>query len=166
MVFWEKKTICSGYDSRGRTRVPAAPHYTLHCRPDRWRRPPSSGRRPWPRPPTPFIGDERRKMAGRVPVGGGAARARSPVRVQLSIRPPSSRPCVAVVRWQKRKRRKRIRCTHILLNVTTELCLRRGIKGGTRRRRSHDIMSEEQRLHSYIFKLKKTKQKYFCFRFE
>lgn len=90
--------------TRGRTRVPAAPHYTLYCRTDRCRRPPPSGRQSRPRPPTPTIGDKRRKMAGLAPVfgggGGGAcvcARAPSSIRsravidstVAVAVRRPS-----------------------------------------------------------------------------
>jgi len=88
--------------TRGRTRVPAAPHYTLYCRTDRCRRPPPSGRRSRPRPPTPTIGVERRKMAGLAPVfgGGGAcvcARAPPSIRsravidstVAVAVRRPS-----------------------------------------------------------------------------
>jgi len=82
--------------TRGRTRVPATPHYTLYCRTVRCRRPPLSGRRRRPRPPTPTIGDERRKMAGQAPVcvgGGGVGGAVVRVRARA---PPSVRPCAVI----------------------------------------------------------------------
>lgn len=119
--------------TRGRTRVPATPHYTLYCRTDRCRRPPLSGRRSRPRPPTPTIGDERRKMAGQAPVcvggGGGVggavvrvrarAHLRPSVRVQLSIRPSPSL-CVG----RRTRRRCHIRYTMTVVSYGTRMKFR------------------------------------------